>query len=242
MTAPEGRAPAQEHHWGFTGFFAGIAGYHLVTLVFTLLLSDGFSEFDASNPPVLGSLLLLAFLPNVFLGLGPAALSWCKGNGPRRDFGMVPTKHDVKVGLACGGVSLLAAWALGLVLLNVHRDGPQIPSPLESVGTVAEGRSVWLASAALFLFLGAPVTEELLVRGSLWGALEHYRVPRYAVLGLTALIFAFLHQESWRTISLFAQGLALGWARMVTGRTGASMVAHATNNLLPALYLYFAAA
>ncbi|MBB5955533.1 hypothetical protein FHS29_002114 [Saccharothrix tamanrassetensis] len=225
-------------HWGFLAFFSGLAGYHLSTLVFTAVTADRFAEVDITDPPVLGPLLLLLFLPNVLLGLGPVVVSWRRGEGPNKDFGIAPRWYDVKVGLLCGGLSLLAAWVLGVVLLRVNRDTGSSP---EQVEALSGGRSVWLALAALFVFLGAPLTEELLTRGALWNALEHYRVPKVAILGLTALMFAFLHEESWRTVSLFAQGLAIGAARMVTGRVSASVVAHAANNLLPAVYLYVGA-
>lgn len=225
-------------HWGFLAFFVGLAGYHLSTLVFTAVTADRFAEVDITAPPVLGPLLLLVFLPNVLLGLGPVVVSRLRGDGPGRDFGIVPRGQDVKVGLLCGAVSLLAAWVLGVVLMRINRN---TGSSLDQLEALSGGRSVWLALAALFVFLGAPLTEELLTRGALWNALEHYRIPKIAILCLTALIFAFLHEESWRTISLFAQGLAIGAARMITGRVSASVVAHAANNLLPAVYLYIGA-
>lgn len=59
------------------------------------------------------------------------------------------------------------------------------------------------------------------------------------ILGLTALVFALLHQEPTLTLALFAQGVAIGVARMRSGGIGASMVAHATNNFLPAVVLWF---
>jgi uncharacterized protein len=222
-------------HWGFLAFFAGLAGYHLATLAFTVATADRFAEVDVTNPPVLGPLLLLVFLPNVLLGLGPVVFSWLRGDGPNKDFGLVPTARDLKVGLAAGGVALLAAWLLGALLLRLN---PDQTSSLEQIEALSGGRTIWLAAAALFVFLGAPLTEELLTRGALWQGLAHYRIPRVAILALTALIFAFLHEESWRMMILFAQGLAIGAARMVTGRVAASVVAHATNNLLPAVYLY----
>ncbi|MFI9009517.1 lysostaphin resistance A-like protein [Actinosynnema sp. NPDC053489] len=222
-------------HWGFLAFFAGLGGYHLAVLVFTAATADRFAEVDVTDPPVLGPLLLLVFLPNVLLGLGPVVVSWRRGDGPDKDFGLVPTARDVKVGLAAGGAALLAAWLLGALLLRIN---PDRTSSLNRIGELAGGRTVWLAAAALFVFLGAPLTEELLTRGALWQALAHYRVPKVAILALTAVVFAFLHEESWRVLSLFAQGLAIGAARMTTGRVAASVVAHATNNLLPAVYLY----
>ena len=228
-------------HWAFAAFFTGLAGYYLSTLAVTALTADRFDRFDVSSPPVLGPLLLLLFLPNLLLGAGPAAISKLKGDGPKRDFGLKPTWRDVKVGLACGGLSLMVAWVVGVLLLSLRRDTADTRSALEDIGLLSGGRSVWLAVAALFVFAGAPITEELLTRGALWKALEHYRIPRTTILVLTAVIFAFLHEESWRTIGLFAQGMAIGAARMITGRTSSSMVAHATNNLLPAVYLYVGA-
>lgn len=222
-------------HWGFLAFFTGLAGYHVATLVFTAATADRFAEVDITDPPVLGPLLLLVFLPNVLLGLGPVVVSWRRGSGPARDFGLVPTWRDVKVGLAAGGAALLAAWLVGALLLRFN---PDQSSSLEQIEALSGGRTVWLAAAALFVLIGAPLTEEILTRGALWQALAHYHVPRLAILALTALIFAFLHEESWRMIGLFAQGLAIGAARMITGRVAASVVAHAANNLLPAVYLY----
>lgn len=228
-------------HWAFVAFFTGLAGYYLATLAVTALTAERFERFDVSSPPVLGPLLLLLFLPNVLLGAGPAVISRFRGDGPAKEFGLKPTWRDVKVGLACGGLSLLVAWIVALLLLSVRRDTAESRSALEDIGLLSGGRSVWLAVAALFVFAGAPITEELLTRGALWRALEHHRVPRTTILVLTALIFAFLHEESWRTLGLFAQGMAIGAARMITGRTSSSMVAHATNNLLPAVYLYVGA-
>ena len=222
-------------HWGFLAFFTGLGGYHLAILGFTAATADRFAEVDITDPPVLGPLLLLVFLPNVLLGLGPVVISWYRGNGPNKDFGLVPTLRDLKVGLAAGGAALLAAWLIGALLLRIN---PDRSGSLDEIEALSGGRTVWLAAAALFVFLGAPLTEELLTRGALWQALAHYRIPRIAILALTAVVFAFLHEESWRMLGLFAQGLAIGAARMITGRVASSVVAHATNNLLPAVYLY----
>jgi membrane protease YdiL (CAAX protease family) len=58
------------------------------------------------------------------------------------------------------------------------------------------------------------------------------------VLVLTAIVFAYLHGKPTRTIALLGQGLAIGAARYFTGRVGASVIAHAANNLPPALLLF----
>lgn len=220
-------APPRPLRWGFTAFFLGYAGYYLVHVV-----------LSAALPGVHhGPLLLLKFAPNVLLGFAPLVLSWWWGAGPRADFGLVPRKRDVTIGLVCGVAALVSSWLLSLALVGLL--GP--PPPTELTALQDGGRTVWLFLFAAFAFLGAPLTEELLLRGALWGALEHHRVPRWVVLVLTALVFAFVHQEPWRLPILFSAGLALGAARMITGRLGASVVAHATNNLLPAVALFLGA-
>jgi uncharacterized protein len=226
--------------WGFVAFFAGFGGFFLVSLVVTGLAAGVSVHVGAVDTRNGGPMVLLALLPNLLLGIGPAVLSWLHGRRPRLDFGIRFTKEDLSVGFSCGMIALAVGLAVNYVLQNlVFRTGTQ-PNVAEELGQLSGGRSVWLLITVLFLVFGSPVTEELLMRGALWGALEYHRVPRWAILALTALVFAFLHQEPTLTLALFCQGLALGTARMRTGGIGASMIAHATNNLIPALVLWFA--
>lgn len=195
---------------------------------------------DSVQGNLRGPAVLLALLPNLLLGLGPAVLSWWRGLGPRLDFGIRFTRQDLSIGFSWG----VGALAIGLVVnyvlqLLVFHDKNQ-PNAAEEIGRLSGGRSVWLAIALVFIVILAPLSEELLVRGALWGALAHYRVPPPMVLALTSLVFAFLHQEPTLTLGLFCQGLALGMARMRSGGIGASMIAHATNNLIPAVVLWVA--
>ena len=227
-------------NWGIPAFFLGYGSFYLAGLVITAVFASIAVHLDSIPSADRGPLVLLALAPNVLLGLGPAVMSWWKGQGLRRDYGIVPTKRDLWIGAVCG----LVAFGLGLVInillqTLVFKNGTSGNNAVQQLSGLSGGRSGWLALAALFVVIGAPLTEELLVRGALWGALEHYRMHRYAILALTSLLFAFMHQEPTVTLALFCQGVAIGTARMITGRIGASMIAHATNNLVPALLLFF---
>lgn len=233
--AAAARGPLQ---WGLPAFFLGFGGFYFASLIIDLVLAHSVTDFDSTTVSAhLGPALLLMFVPNLFLGLVPAIYSMRRGAGPRADFGLTPTWRDLRVGLACGGIALLVGYAVNLGMYFLF-PGSVSRNNVDQLDQLSGGRTVWLAIAALFVFVGAPLTEELLVRGALWGALEHYLIHRYAILVLTSMIFAFLHQDPSRTLALFCQGLALGVARMRTGRIGASMVAHATNNLIPAILLF----
>jgi membrane protease YdiL (CAAX protease family) len=228
--------------WGIPAFFLGYGTFYVLGLIITAVLTSGVVRLDSVPTGDRGAFVLLALTPNLFLGLAPAVLSWWKGNGLRRDFGIVPTRRDLWIGLVCGLVAFGIGLLVNLILqLVVFRNSGQGNNAVQQLSGLSGGRTVWLAIAALFVVIGAPLTEETLVRGALWGALEHYKLHRYAILALTSLIFAFMHQEPTVTLALFCQGVSIGFARMITGRIGASMIAHATNNLIPALILFFGA-
>jgi hypothetical protein len=206
--------------WGLPAFLLGFGLYYVVSL-----LIIGF--LPAPDGPRSGVRLLVPFVANLFLGLVPWWFSRRRGRGVVADFGFLPNRRDFSVGLSCGVASVVVGLVISMVVSRI------IPPAASPVTSHVDG---WLIGFVAFLVIGAPITEELLVRGALWGALAHYGVPRLTVLLLTALVFAFLHLDPSRLASLFAQGVAIGAARMVTGRVGASMVAHATNNLLPGIF------
>lgn len=222
-------------HWGLLTFFFSLGAYYALSLVISgLALHQGLGGWAL---PAIGPLVLVAFVPNILLGLGPVLASRRWGAGVRRDFGLLPTGRDLRIGLACGGFSLLAAYVLNLLLFLVYGERQRS----ETVTDVLRGMTSsvgWLILAALVVVVGAPLTEELLFRGALWNGLERYRVPPWVILVLTALVFAQVHGDPTRTLALLGQGVAIGAARLITGRVSAGVVAHATNNLPPALLLF----
>ena len=225
-------------HWGFLAFFVGLAAYHVVTLVMTTARS-GRASIDPFELLDVGPMLLLAFLPSVLLGLGPVAASHRWGNGPAADFGLIPSLRDLKVGLACGVLALGIGYLLNLVLLGLYGGDRVSDNPLTNLAQgVDDNGTIWLVPAAVIVIGVAPLAEELLTRGALWGALEHHRVPDWVIVVLTAVVFAYLHGEPTRTVALLGQGIAIGLARWRTGRVGAALVAHAANNVPAALLLF----
>lgn len=224
--------------WGFLAFFLGLGVFYIGGLALSPVLRHAVTNFDSTtgNAPPAGPLLIVAFIPNLAFALFPLLFSWWKGHGPKIDFGIAMRWRDLGIGIACGGVAIGLGYLIDIVLLRFFTGNA--PSGGVSELGFGDGKTVWLALFALFTFIGAPITEELLFRGALWGALESFKINRYVVLVLVTLVFAYAHQEPQVTLGLFCQGLAIGSARMITGRISASMVAHATNNLLPALVLF----
>jgi membrane protease YdiL (CAAX protease family) len=143
---------------------------------------------------------------------------------------------DVGVGLLLGVVGLVITLpAAGLWARWVGKDQAN-----SAVGEAFNGLRLPLGMA-IGLFLGvwlvAPLCEELLYRGVLWRALEHWRWNRWAIFGLTTALFSVAHFELLRTPLLVVISLPIALARMLTGNLLTSIVAHQTNNFLPAVGL-----
>jgi membrane protease YdiL (CAAX protease family) len=88
----------------------------------------------------------------------------------------------------------------------------------------------WLVAS-----LVAPLGEEILFRGYLWGAIQRQYGIWWAVIG-TALMFAIGHSTSASqgAVVLVSQTLVMGvllaWLRHMSGSVWAGVCAHAMNN------------
>ncbi|MDQ3825943.1 MAG: CPBP family intramembrane metalloprotease [Actinomycetota bacterium] len=150
---------------------------------------------------------------------------------------------DVGIGLALGVFGLVitvpasALWARCVGESHAN----------SAVGEVFHGQRLtlgWGLTLFFAVWLIAPLCEELLYRGLLWRAMEYWRWNRWVIAGLTTVLFALAHPLfSWSHIELLRSPLlvvitlpiALG--RLLTGNLLTSIIAHQTNNLLPAIGL-----
>ena len=196
--------------------------------------------FAFLGKPVSVTALTVALAVPTVLAAGVAMLiTRLRGNGPRTDLGLIWSWHDVRVGIVygvCGLVITIPASLLYVVLV-----GPDQAS--SAVGDVFEGLRAGPVAAltvVLVVVVLAPLCEEIVYRGLLWGALERYALPRWVPFVVTTLLFAVAHFEFTRTPLLFIVALPIALARLRTGRLAASVVAHQVNNLLPGVVLALA--
>ncbi|HEY1351889.1 MAG TPA: CPBP family intramembrane glutamic endopeptidase [Ktedonobacteraceae bacterium] len=92
-----------------------------------------------------------------------------------------------------------------------------------------------LASSVLI----APLCEEIFFRGFLLPGLLHEFSAPWALL-ISSLLFAVAHADLGSFAPLFAIGLCLGFLRLRTGSTWASLSLHMLNNLLSSLSIVLA--
>ncbi|MFN8156056.1 MAG: type II CAAX endopeptidase family protein [Candidatus Nanopelagicales bacterium] len=230
----EGRALVPPR-WGLKDVFVAI----LVALVVPTIVL-GFVL--AAGAPRGGGVVLLASLALPWLGFGlyPWIATRLQGNGPRLDLGFTFRLSDLGWGIG-GGIA--ATVLAGLVANLTERVFGSFDSAAgEAISNVEAPR--WVLYAALVCaVVGAPLFEELCFRGLAFAAIakwaDAHRMPGvpWATVG-SAFLFGAIHLEPVRFPLLFVIGLVLSFLRARTGRVGASVVAHAFNNLIAVSSLF----
>ena len=220
------------HRWGFGAFFFAQAVFVLASV--TLAAYFGNPRDSESGPAVAVALMLI--LPTVLAGAVAVVITFVRGNGPRLDFGLQWRWSDVTTGFGIGMIGMISTTIASM--LWARWVGPE--NATSTVSSLLDGLRLPPALAVLIflhVWLLAPICEELLYRGLLWGAMERLRWSRVAVFVLSTAVFAIGHLEPERTLLLLVIAVPIGVARMITGRLTASVVAHQVNNFLPALGL-----
>jgi uncharacterized protein len=222
------------HKWGFGAFLLVEAVFLAVAFIVVLVLAN-LRLVESGAPPGAALVVSLA-VPTVIAALTAIMITWWRGNGPIVDLRLKFGWRDVGIGVACGAVGVIVTipagwlWAVWVGEERAH----------SAVGEVFDGirLSPWLAVLVfLIVWLLAPLCEEILYRGLLWGAMERRAWNRWVILVIATVVFAVAHGESWRTPLLLVIGLPMGVARMLSGRLPAAVIAHQVNNFLPALGL-----
>jgi membrane protease YdiL (CAAX protease family) len=227
---PRGRAaagPRRTHHWG-------LGAYLLAEAVF-LLSSLGISALvDALGATGAGGLALALAVPTVLAAATALLLTRLRGGGPRLDLRLLWSWRDVGLGVAFGVGGLAVTIPASVLFVAIAGEGAT-----SAVGEVFGGMTAPPALAVLILLivvLLAPLCEEIVYRGLLWGGVEKLAGPRVA-FAVSTLLFALAHFEFARTPLLLVVALPIAAARYYTGRLAAGVIAHQINNLLPGLVL-----
>lgn len=219
-------------------FIAAELTFVLVSVIVGLAIGVG--EGDQEMVPR-GGLVAAVVVPTALAALVAAGGAAVLGNGPRaqrvrRELELRLRWRDLATGLVIGAAGLpltiLAAyvWAQWV--------GPEQAN--SAVGQIFQGQQLGPALAVALFFvvwLVAPVCEEVLYRGALWRAFQHWRWNRWVVAGVTTVVFAFAHFELLRAPLLLVVTIPIALARVVTGNLLASIVAHQVNNFIPAIVL-----
>jgi uncharacterized protein len=238
LPLPNPPAPASApatHKWGFGAFLLVQAVFLAVSVIVVLVLADPRVAEPGAPPPGAALVISLA-IPTVLAALAAIMITWWRGNGPIADLRLKVGWRDVGIGVACGVIGVILSIPAGMlwaIWVGEER-------AYSAVGKVFDGIQLnpWLAVLVFFIvWLLAPLCEEIIYRGLLWGAMERRAWNRWVILVIATVVFAVAHWELWRTPLLLVIGLPMGVARMLSGRLPAAVIAHQINNFLPALMM-----
>ena len=215
--------------WGIPSFIIALAGF-LVLSVITVVAA---SILDLS---LSWTVLLGTTVPWLALGGWPLLVTWLRGNGPRIDLGLRLDWRDLGWGVI-GGVAAL--FLGGLIAAGLQALFPDLTSAAADVGEELRAEAPYPAvvAFAVCVALGAPIVEEIAFRGLGYDSLAKRGLRSGWVIVITTLVFSAFHLEPLRMPILLASGAVFAILRWRTRALGASIVAHAINNLPGAAFL-----
>ncbi len=223
--APDSVPPP--HRWGLGAFL-------LVELVYLLASASFAVVLIGAGPLSAGKLALALAVPTVIAAGLAMLITKLRGNGPRTDLRLRWSWRGLRLGLMFGFGGLLVTIPASLVYTAIV--GPDANS---AVGRIFGGvRTSWPWAVAVFLIvvLVAPLCEEIVYRGLLWGAVDR-RWGQWVALVVTTVVFALAHFEFTRAPLLAVVAIPIALARLYSGALLASVVAHQVTNLLPGIAL-----
>ncbi|GAA3225723.1 hypothetical protein GCM10017691_14770 [Pseudonocardia petroleophila] len=224
-----GPAPRPAHRWGLGAYLVAEAVFLVASGLMGLLLV-------AQDPVTAGSLAAALAVPTVAAALVGLLVTRLRGNGPVVDLQLRPTARDVGLGFAFGFGGLFLTIPASLVYVSVV--GEDASSAVGDIfGDITAGPGVALLIVAIVVLV-APLCEEILYRGLLWGGLTRLGANRWLAFAVTTVIFALAHFEWPRALLLLVVALPLGLARVYSDGLLAPVIAHQINNLLPGIGLY----
>jgi membrane protease YdiL (CAAX protease family) len=131
---------------------------------------------------------------------------------------------------------LLGPLATLVLSVLVSQIGPQ-PEGMKQVIELAQDPRKLLPSLIAFALM-APLVEELVFRGLLYGWIES-RCNSTAALIVSSLAFAAAHFEPAHIVLVLPLGFLFGWLRQRTNSLVPSLVAHVVNNGFAVLVVAF---
>ncbi len=155
----------------------------------------------------------------------------------REDLGITRFPSWLDIGLAPVGFVVYYIFSIILVYVASQIIPAFDMQQTQDVGfsNLTERYEVMLAFLTLVII--APIAEELLFRGYLYGKLRK-SVPMWLAILMTSTLFAIVHGQWNVAIDVFALSLVMCGLREITGSIWAGVILHTMKNAL-AFYLLF---
>ncbi|MGB0970396.1 MAG: lysostaphin resistance A-like protein [Mycobacterium sp.] len=223
---------SRPQRWGLGAFLVVELAYlGSALLVGSLLGGEG--------PIAVSTMVLAVAVPTVVAAALAILITTLRGNGPRIDLRLQWSWRSAGVGALFGAGGLLLTLPAAAVWIVIV--GEDANSAVGSAFGDVRGTWAWAVIVFMVVVVLAPVCEEIVYRGLLWGVVDR-RWGRWPALIVTTVVFAVAHLEWTRAPLLLVVALPIGLARLYGGNLAASIVAHQVTNLLPGLFLMLSVA
>lgn len=221
--------------WTVVGFGAARA---ILSGIFYALDSFGIS-FNEVDKTVLNT-VLSAVVYVLALAIIIGVPWWLKKyRTTKQDIGLTRLPSWMDIGLAPAGFiiyflgSALLAYIVGILIPAI--DMKQVQTTGFDSSDFLHYYEYWLTFITLIVI--APIAEEIVFRGYLYGKLRKI-IPMWAAIFITSLLFGAVHGQWNVAIDVFVLSLVLCSLREVTGNIWAGILLHMLKNGL-AFYLLF---
>ncbi|MGH3582756.1 MAG: lysostaphin resistance A-like protein [Mycobacterium sp.] len=218
--------------WGLGAFVVVEAAYLLLSVLLAL-------PFAGSGPVHVWVIVLVVGVPSILAAGLAVLITRLRGNGPRIDLRWFPSWRAVGLGLGFGFGGLFVTIPASLLWVSIMGGGANSAAGL----LFGQVRANWAWAVIVFALIAliAPICEEIVYRGLLWGALDR-RWGRWVAFGVSTVVFSVAHLEWTRIPLLLVVAVPIGLARLYSDSLIASIVAHQVTNLLPGAILMFTVA
>jgi hypothetical protein len=182
---------------------------------------------------------VLTALLYVFSALVVIGLPWLfmKKQTTRKEVGLTRLPSWTDILLAPAGFIVYAILSSILIMLASQVFPWFNANQVQQTGFDQISRNYELVLAFLSLVVIAPISEELLFRGFLYGKLKKY-MPIWIAVIATSVLFGFVHGAWNLAFDTFALSVILCILRELTGSIWASVLLHMVKNAV-AFYILF---
>lgn len=235
---------AEDHRLALIHSLPGMVVWPLVmmALAFAFQFAGGFLWALTGGPKGMLQLDTVAFAAMALAYFAFAAVMWRwlqRDGAHRGTFAFWPPRASDL--LATFLVMVFMILVAGHLTLAFHEFAMLDPSLTLSGGATRDevsnvdnfihsNAALW--SIILLTLIAAPLAEEILFRGWMLPMMVARGVPAVFAIAISALAFGLLHTPQGLMVmtSTFLLGIALGIARMATGRVTAPLLGHVANN------------
>ena len=227
----------EDLRWGLGDVAIGIFASLILSAVLGSLVLAAAGWKSSADTPIWG--LALLQIPLWAGYLGAVSFAGSKGRGFTSDFGLRMRAFYAPLALAAGVFCqlLLLPLIYAPIFFLTGTDNTELSKPAEQLAERTDGNFSWVLFALLVGIL-APVVEELFYRGLLLRSLEKRRMPIWAAVLVSSIVFAGMHLQALQFPGLLLVGLLAGTLAAVTGRLGPSIWLHIGFNMTTVVALF----